>query len=75
MKCCGLTSIEFASGSKIRNIHKYAFAGCENLCGKIQFPNFLEEIGDRAFYDTDVEPSTYPSTRVHRNAFDKLNIN
>ena len=72
MKCCGLTSIEFAPGSKLESIGQYAFAGCENLRCKVQFPEFLEEIGERAFFDTDVEPVLNPKTRVHKGAFDKF---
>jgi hypothetical protein len=70
MKCCGITSIEFASGSKIQKICKYAFAGCENLRGIIRFPDFLEEIGDRAFFDSDIAPVIHRNTRVHIGAFD-----
>jgi len=72
MKCCGLTSIEFAVGSKLQSIAQYAFAGCENLRCKVQFPEFLREIGDRAFFDTDVEAVLNPETRVHKGAFKKL---
>jgi len=71
-KCCGLTSIEFAPGSRIRKIGKFAFAGCENLRGSVVFPDFLEEIGDRAFFDTHVEPILHISTSVVNTAFDTL---
>ena len=73
-KCCGLTSIEFAPGSRIRKIDKFAFAGCENLRGSLVFPDFLEEIGDRAFFDTHVEPILHASTHVHSSAFGSLSI-
>ena len=69
-KCCGITSIEFAIGSKIRKISKYAFAGCENLSCDIKFPDSLLEICDKAFFATNVNATGHTHTYVHKSAFE-----
>ena len=49
--CSSLTSLSFASGSKLQTIGTSAFAGCEGLTGTLTIPASVISIGASAFSD------------------------
>ena len=48
--CTALSTVRFASGSKLTTIGEYAFSGCSSITS-LTIPDSVQSIGDEAFYE------------------------